>query len=127
MSVTEQTSQIIDVLFAKFGIVIDWTNESVVPYLTTLCGKLITYEIWTSVAWMFLNVTALIIYVSIIRKYKEPIKEDNDLLGPLAFAGTVVIFVVAGGVIVTQIMDVIKCVTFPELYIIEYVQNAIKN
>ena len=127
MSVTEQTSQIIDVLFAKFGIVIDWTNESVVPYLTTLCGKLITYEIWTSVAWIILNVAPLIICLAIVRRYRELIKEEGDMLVTSAVLGTTFMILLAGGSIMLQTMDIIKCITFPELYIIEYIQEAISK
>ena len=127
MSVTEQTSQIIDVLFAKFGIVIDWTNESVVPYLTTLCGKLITYEIWTSAAWMILNVIPLIIWLVIVMRYREAIKDDGDMLVGVAVFGSAFTILLAGGSIMLQTMDIIKCVTFPELYIIEYIQEAISK
>ena len=52
MTVSEQVIQVIDVLCARFGIVVDWTNENAIPYLTTLCGKLVSYEIGTSIAWM---------------------------------------------------------------------------
>ena len=49
MTVSEQIIQVIDALCEKFGIVVDWTSESVIPYLEILCTKLIKYEICTSI------------------------------------------------------------------------------
>lgn len=52
MTVSDQIIQVLDNLCEKFGLAIDWTSENVIPYLTTLCTKLVSYEIWTSVAWL---------------------------------------------------------------------------
>ena len=56
MTVSEQIIQVIDALCEKFGIVVDWTNENVFPYLETLCEKLIAYEIATSIVWKFFKI-----------------------------------------------------------------------
>ena len=52
MSFSSQFIEVLDALCAKFGIVIDWTSQNVVPYLTGLAARIITYEIWTSAAWI---------------------------------------------------------------------------
>lgn len=58
MTVSEQVIQVPDVLCEKFGIAIDWTSANVIPYVETLCGKLVTYEIFTSV-------TSIVIWVAL--------------------------------------------------------------
>ena len=50
MSFSSQFIEVLDALCAKFGIVIDWTSQNVMPYLTDLATRLISYEIWTSMA-----------------------------------------------------------------------------
>ena len=126
MSISEQTSQLIDVLFAKFGIVIDWTNESVMPYLATLFNKLVTYEIWTSVAWIVLTIVPFIVCLVLVKKYWKDGNGDVEFefaLGfPTVFTGAA--FVLA---VFVQTMDIVKCVTFPEMFVLEYIQELISK
>ena len=130
MTVSEQIIQVLDALCDKFNIVIDWTSSDVLPYLGTLCNKLISYEIWTSVAWiaimLMLSIVTTILLVVFRRQIKE-IVEDFDIFGLLLilFVGT--IYISSIGVIGTQIFDIIKCVTFPEMYVFEYVQGLING
>lgn len=48
MSFSSQFIEVLDALCAKFGIAVDWTSQNVVPYLTDLAARIITYEISTS-------------------------------------------------------------------------------
>ena len=89
MVVSEQIIQVLDNLCMKLGLAIDWTSENVAPYLTVLCTKLVSYEIWTSVAWLVFATIPLIIVISFTVKYRSTIKETicDDLVGPLIFIG----------------------------------------
>ena len=130
MTVSEQIIQVLNVLCAKFGLVIDWTSENVIPYLGELCGKLVNYEIWTSVAWMTCMVLLSIISavtLIVLRKQFKPALKEYDLWPVLVILGCVCIFMASIGVIGQQIGDIIKCVTFPEMYIVEYVQGLISS
>lgn len=49
---SDEVIKVIDALAERFGIVIDWSSENVIPYLQQLCDKYITYEIITSIVWM---------------------------------------------------------------------------
>lgn len=68
MTVSEQIIQVIDKLCEKFGMAIDWTGENAVPYIETLGQKLVTYEIATSVAWMFIWLIIAICLVAATKK-----------------------------------------------------------
>ena len=128
MTVSEQIIQVLDALCEKFGLVIDWTSANVIPYLTTLCGKLIAYEIWTSVAWMgfaIIGFIASIIYLRWFRKATSVL--DAEVHEILLVVASLAVCFLAIGCIGTQIMDIIKCTTFPELYIIEYIQKLINS
>ena len=137
MTVSEQIIQVIDALCAKFGLAIDWTSENVIPYLTTLCGKLVSYEIWTSV-FLIVFMTVLTIASIIATKkfapiFKKGVENQHYLdcgwkvASVFAISGLVILYIIAICVIGTQITDIIKCTTFPEKYIFEYVQSIINS
>lgn len=127
MTVSDQIIQVLDVLCEKFGLVIDWTSENVLPYLTILATKLVSYEIWTSVASLVMLTAVLIVPCMLIKKHKRSLMGfDEYIFIPIGMFGTIGGAVIIAG-IVTQIMDIIKCLTFPELYIFEYIQNLIST
>lgn len=138
MNVSDQIIQVLDNLCEKFGLVIDWTSENVVPYVTTLCTKLVSYEIWTSVAWMAILCILGIAVAVVIKKYipifKAGVNQDDILkavdweVGSVfVIIGLVVFYIVVCVAFVSQIMDIIKCVTFPEMFIFEYIQGLINT
>jgi hypothetical protein len=138
MTVSEQIIQVVNMLCEKFGIAIDWTSENVIPYIETLCGKLVSYEIGTSIAWVAIWLVVSICSVVVTKKFtpvfKKGIEEDKqrcrytsdwEFGAGIAITGIVIINLVTVIVICTQIMDIIKCVTFPEMFVFEYVQRII--
>lgn len=127
MTVSEQIIQVLNVLCAKFGLVIDWTSENVIPYISVLFEKLVKYEIWTSVAWMVFALVAIAITAIVfVRARKAEVFED-DFFGPLVVIFLIVGFLVFISVVICQTMDIIRCVTFPEMFVFEYVQQLISS
>ena len=135
MTVSEQIIQVLDALCEKFGLAIDWTSENVIPYLNTLGGKLISYEIWTSVFWIGFMIVLTIASVIATKKltpiFNEGLENQDyldcawDVATGFAIAVLVVLYGATIIVLGVQIVDIIKCTTFPELYIVEYVQRLI--
>lgn len=124
MQVSDQIIAVLDNLCEKFGLAIDWTSETILPYTTTLFTKLVSYEIWTSVAYIVFALLGAIACVIAI-KYSINHFDDLDVVA-------VVLFIVAGflglvtiGTIGTEIIDIIKCLTFPELFVVEYIQELL--
>lgn len=140
MTVSEQIIQVIDALCEKFGIVINWTSDNVIPYIEMLGKKLVTYEICTSIVWLVIMITVSISSIVIARKsfpiFLQEIKRTTDKYGlctsnwdvgfGFSIAGLAVINIVSIIVIITQAMDIIKCLTFPEMYIFEYITALIQ-
>ena len=140
MSVSEQIIQVIDALCEKFGIMMDWTGNNVIPYIEMLGKKLITYELSTSVAWiavmLFLSIVSIITMKKSYPFFKKKIAEgtvsyvdicvnDWDVGLVLAIIGTIAINIAAIIVIICQAFDIIKCLAFPEMYIFEYISKFI--
>lgn len=138
MTVSDQIIQVLDALCEKFGIVIDWTATNVLPYITTLCTKLVSYEIWTSVAWMgimiCLSVASIIAAKRLIPTFKAGLEQDRQnydigwtLASVFAIIGLIGLNLATVIVIGEQIMDIIKCVTFPEMYVFEYIKGLVSS
>lgn len=135
MTVSEQIIEVIDALCAKVGIAIDWTGENVLPYIETLCGKLINYEIGTSIAWMVIWLALSIGSIVATKKFYPTFKNGIENQRPyevgwevgsfFAIIGLVFVNIIAICTVGQQIMDIIKCATFPEMYVFEYVQRII--
>lgn len=135
MTVSKQIIEVIDALCEKFGVAIDWTAENVLPYLATLCEKLIKYTIFTSSTSLVVNVLVIVGLIigtiKLVPIFAKKIKEQDFLdMGwtmAAAFSG-----IGAGVIAMFCIMSIIhnfdliaKCVIFPEMYIIEYVKTLI--
>ena len=128
MNVSDPIIQVLDHLCEKFGLAIDWTSENIIPYISTLCTKLVSYEIWTSVAWLVFAFIAGIVALIIATRpsVKEAIYDgEPDALLYIVIIIVLGILSIAG--IITQISDIIKCVTLPEMYIFEYVQGVLNS
>lgn len=136
MTVSEQIIQVIDALCEKFGMAIDWTGENVIPYIEVLCGKLVAYEIGTSIARMaimiLLSIGSIVATKKLTPVFKRNIERggwdnDWDIGAWFAIVGLVILNLVTLIVVCVQTMDIIKCVTFPEMYIFEYVSTLIQQ
>lgn len=118
MSFSNEIIEVLDYLCKKFGLVVDWTNDSVMPYLQQLAEKYVRWEISTSYAWIgiviaLLMISALLMIVDIKTDFA-----DNFFV--LVF---VVVLVMAIIVISCQIFDIIKCNVFPEKAIFDYLMD----
>lgn len=124
MTVSDQIIAVMNDLCQKFGIAIDWSNENVIPYLTELAGKYVSYEIATSIAWAAILGVVLLVSAIIC---KIAYKTDND---DFRFCMTIItvfatiIFIV---VFSTQMFDIIECLTIPEKTIIEYISALLRR
>ena len=133
MNVSEQIISVLDYLGKKFGIAIDWSSENILPIIQTLCEKYIRWEISTSIMWIALAIVLVGLYALLIKiynKYTDPDDKwdfDYNPLPCLLVAFGVVITVSSFIVIGVQVYDIIKCCTFPELKVFEYVSTLIEN
>lgn len=138
MTVSEQIIQVINVLCEKFGIAIDWTSENVIPYITSLCGKLIKFEVCTSiltmVIWVAIIITSIVITKKLYPVFKNGVKENLEnydcgwiILSVFAVIALFVINIVGICIVEQQVTDIIKCVTFPEMYVFEYIQKIVNT
>lgn len=128
MKVSEQIIQVLDALCEKFGIVIDWTATNVIPYIEMLCGKYVNYEIATSVVWIAVALIMCVpgfILFKLLNKNKEWGVEHFQYTGDcyigriFSYIGVAALFLIPSIMIITQALDIVTCLTFPEKIIID--------
>lgn len=124
VTVSDQIIAVMNDLCQKFGIAIDWSQENVIPYLTELAGKYISYEIATSIAWSAIFGAVLLISAIIC---KIAYKTDNSSF--IFFMTIITVFATIIFIVVfsTQLFDIIECLTIPEKTIIEYVSMLLRQ
>ena len=115
--------KIIDELAKRFGIAIDWTNQNVMPYLKELCGKFVSYELWTSVTKIVIYMIICFI-VSLGIKYLNKNKDfgvEHSIYGRVdkecryfCYVVIAIVLLILSNFIFEQVFDVITCLTFPE-------------
>ena len=139
MQVSDQIIKVLDNLCEKFGLAIDWTSETILPYVTTLMNHLVLYEIWTSVASMAIMVFWTVISIILVKKFYPTFKngwEANkrnfcddgwEFASVCALVALGFLWLSTIITISVQTMDIVKCVTFPELFVFEYIQNLLKS
>lgn len=124
MSVSEQIIQVLDDLCRRFGIVIDWSKETVAPYLEELATKFITFEVKTSWFWIFSSVIVTVIawVLFIIFNHIDP-ADAGVIIGVVALCITVAFILVTG----TQVYDIITCETFPEKILLREIEELLQK
>ena len=131
MEFSQEIINILNYLCQKFGIVIDWTSENVMPYLEDLCSRYIQFEISTSIAWIILcvGITALsgIIWIisGIVNNHSyNDIAEGIMHISMVLFWMFLAISIIVGMV---QAYDIIECCTLPEKVVLEYLDTLLKS
>jgi hypothetical protein len=115
MTVSSQIIEVLNDLCTKFGIVIDWSQENVLPYAKTLLTKFISWDIATS--WVWIGIALFMILVGITLVIFDQTNWDTEIVTCAGVLLIIVFLVVLG----TQIFDIVACKVFPEKVIYDYV------
>ena len=116
----------------KFGIAVDWSNQNALPYLRDLMGRLVRYEIITSVVWLIVGALFVLSaiwwlkFIKYARKKYEDIGHFNDWDVAAIVATFAMFIVVLIGIIIVlcQIDNIIQCIVLPEGVILKYIKGV---
>ena len=125
-TVAEQIIEVVEYLAQKFGIAIDWSAENLVPVAEHLGSRIVEWNIAEAIFWIILcGIFFIAGIVSVISGFKLMYSKDyhnDDLCFTLKLIG--ILAAIGFGVGLSyNIYDLIKCLTFPELKILEYIQS----
>jgi hypothetical protein len=128
MTFSDNFIKIMDDLGKRLGIIVDWGNENVIPYLTDLVSRFIHWEVATSLVWLVLGIILLISFIVLLTKSLKHIFGETYcddvwyIWGVLGFIGLILI---AAPIILVQIFDIIEAIYLPELSIYNYISSMI--
>lgn len=123
MSFSSQFIEVLDALCAKFGIVIDWTSQNVMPYLTDLATRLVNYEIWTSVAWIVILGVAFIVTWKLTKNARKDDSFGNEGNFICAWVACGIIGIIFVTITCVEIFDIIRALTIPEVVIYGFLKG----
>ena len=132
---SDEIIKLLDDLGRRFGIVIDWSSENVMPYIQDLTSRYVNYEAMTSVVWIVVALIAIIgcsIGIPAINKYANKVLEEHPYsdwdVGKGLLIGTFIIIIGCFLIcIICQTLDIVTCYTIPEKMIFEYLNRLLSN
>ena len=128
MTFSEQTISILDYLCQKFGIVIDWTSDTIWPMVEMLAGKYIKWEIASSILWIVIFMMGFIACLWGIKTIKKHLSDsyiDEMWILFCIFLGLGALGFVVG--VATQAFDITRCFVFPELELFEFLKETVNS
>lgn len=129
---SEEIIKVLDELGKRFGIVIDWSNQNIVPYLQELLKRFICYRNVTAGIWIIISVATIIggiIIIKFIKKweksddYDSSYYSDDDTLAAVGYILSVCIIALGIGLIIGNILGITKNICMPEMVVYEYIKN----
>lgn len=130
--ISDEIIKVLDELAKKFGIVIDWTSQNVIPYLEDLGMRLVKFDTMQHIFGIVICVITLILTLIIFKKginfFKaESQKEYSDSeLSQIIYTLFMIIFGFASVVAIvfafSDINSIIQNIYLPEKTIYEFIK-----
>lgn len=123
MTFSEQFIQVMDEVFRRVGIMVDWTSQNIVPYLVDFSERFIQYEIFKNA---ILGLSILIAFIFTLIMTFIGVKRSWDL-GLILF-GMITAIMGFGCLIMLPhvIHNIIQATFIPEITIIEQLMILIQ-
>lgn len=132
---TDENIKLLDELAKRFGIVIDWTSENVMPYLEDLFNRFITYNIAVDVFCIILLFAMIWFDVWFVKKSYQMYGEDRDNIffetfhfsgrnATLLWIATSIIVIIVSLVTtilgLTALIEIPKLIFIPEMFMVDW-------
>lgn len=142
----DEIIKVLDELAARMGVVIDWSTENVLPYVTELGEKLVRFKLVESVFWVLASVVlSLILWRfmkwacrtqtieygykdwngTLVTKTKQYTPfDDNVQVMVVGYVLMGVEIILAIKTLMFEVETILAAITFPEKIILEYLQGV---
>ena len=120
------STEMLQKLAEKFGLMLDWSSSTAIPYLQQLAERVVRFEVGQSIFWMIIGIIFIIVgiglFVFVYKKCKAEEYFDEEILFWISLVG--VICIVAGVIIIgCQVYDLVTCYYLPEKILFRYVSK----
>ena len=129
---SEEIIKVLDELGKRFGVVIDWSNQNIIPYLQELLKRFICYRNITACVWIIISIAMTISGVVMFKFLNKGEKSDNynkdycsdeDMLAALGYMFSICIIALGIGLLIGNIFGIVKNVCMPEMVVYEYITS----
>ena len=129
---SEEIIKVLDELGKRFGIVIDWSNQNIIPYLQELLKRFICYRNITACIWIIISIAmtisgvVMIMFLNKWRKsdnYDEDYCSDDVMLAAVGYIVSICIIALGIGLIIGNMFGIVKNICMPEMVVYEYIKN----
>lgn len=130
---SDEIIKVLDALCDKFGIVIDWTKQNILPEVEKLFEKMSTYLLVKDSVCLILSVLGILLVVLCFKyKHKDIINgfDDDGIMFGVSFVICILLIVLLIASIIGLFINgsnLIQSSTIPELRILEYLQDLLSE
>ena len=137
MNFSTEVITLIDELAKRFGVVIDWTAENVMPYIQDLGSRFISYTLITTI--LSLSIKLIVLFAGIFIVYKcgkwiiaheeDPMTDSVAITMAIITVMGIVLTVIAFLVLMftgwANIKTIVACNYIPETIIVDYLKTLL--
>lgn len=128
---SEEIIKVIDELGKRFGIVIDWSSQNIIPYLQDLMKRFICYKNIEACIWIIICITMVIggiVLIKFINKWRksdnfEKGYSDDEFLSEMGYIFSIFIMVIGIVLIIGNIIGIVENICMPEMVVYEYITS----
>ena len=116
IKIADDIIKLLEYLFAKMGIAIDWSADNIMPYLMELGSHIVSYKMWCAIIIICAVLVSFIIVWSLCNMWKKvyPNNEDVCIYTIIIKLAITVVMIIT---ISVQSITIVKCKTFPEIVV----------
>lgn len=133
MEIANAFIAVVDELGKKFGLMVDWSQQNVQPYVQELMGRIIKYEMFKGILGIII---AMLILASvgfciklIVRDYKNKVERYGgesyriDMFDYIPSLLLILPMLIGFLILIGSLISLVKCITVPELVFLQMLQN----
>lgn len=129
---SDEIIKVLNYLGEKFGVIIDWSENNILPYIQDLFHRVVMHEVYTSIVYIVVFLIICIgcsISIPLILKYANKVLEERPLsdwdegryIVTILLSIIIAIFIVC---IILQILDIVTCFTIPEKIFLKFIEST---
>ena len=126
IKIADDIIKFLEYLFAKKGIAIDWSADNIMPYLMKLGSHIVSYKMWCAIIIICAVLVSFIIVWSLCNMWKKvyPNNEDVCIYTIIIKLAITVVMIIT---ISVQSITIVKCKTFPEIVVYDYISSKLQR
>lgn len=130
MTISSEITNILNDLGNRLGVVIDWGNQNIVPYIQELVKRIAYLRIANCIIWLVVAVILTVVIIKTIKwlyKYSKSDERDvysEDMIYIGGITMTIIFATIALIGYIWALSELPEAIFLPEITAIEYIKDA---